>query len=131
MFKLKSLLALTALLLMVGVTVAGAAPAPQDSSSQNVPVMKTFLRADLTLKTVFSAVQPQTNSGSLFGRTCRCSCGFPCKTNADCGPGGVCAAGITCCDAPNKKGLNSFFAAQEALSSHKNGAPVTTTVNCK
>jgi hypothetical protein len=30
-------------------------------------------------------------------RTCRCSCGFPCKTNADCGPGGVCTAGITCC----------------------------------
>ena len=32
-----------------------------------------------------------------FGRTCRCSCGQPCKTNADCGPGGVCSAGITCC----------------------------------
>ena len=31
------------------------------------------------------------------GRTCRCSCGYPCKTNADCGPGGVCAPGITCC----------------------------------
>src|SRR5262245_15249919 len=23
-----------------------------------------------------------------FGRTCRCSCGYPCKTDADCGPGG-------------------------------------------
>ena len=31
------------------------------------------------------------------GRTCRCSCGFPCKTDADCGPGGICRAGITCC----------------------------------
>ena len=30
-------------------------------------------------------------------RTCRCSCGAPCKTNADCGPGGTCSAGITCC----------------------------------
>jgi hypothetical protein len=30
-------------------------------------------------------------------RTCRCSCGFPCTTNADCGPGGVCSPGITCC----------------------------------
>lgn len=30
-------------------------------------------------------------------RTCRCSCGFPCQTNADCGPGGVCSPGITCC----------------------------------
>jgi hypothetical protein len=30
-------------------------------------------------------------------RTCRCSCGYPCTTNADCGPGGACTAGITCC----------------------------------
>jgi len=30
-------------------------------------------------------------------RTCRCSCGQPCKTNADCGPGGVCSPGVTCC----------------------------------
>ena len=30
-------------------------------------------------------------------RTCRCSCGAPCKTDADCGPGGRCGAGITCC----------------------------------
>jgi len=34
----------------------------------------------------------------LFGgRTCRCSCGYPCKTDADCGPGGICSGGITCC----------------------------------
>lgn len=34
----------------------------------------------------------------LFGgRTCRCSCGYPCKTDADCGPGGVCSGGISCC----------------------------------
>jgi hypothetical protein len=32
-----------------------------------------------------------------FGlRTCRCSCGQPCKTDADCG-GGICSPGITCC----------------------------------
>ncbi len=30
-------------------------------------------------------------------RTCRCSCGQPCKTDADCGSGGRCTAGITCC----------------------------------
>ena len=30
-------------------------------------------------------------------RSCRCSCGAPCKTDADCGPGGSCTAGITCC----------------------------------
>ncbi len=32
-----------------------------------------------------------------FGRTCRCSCGQPCKTDADCGPGGLCTGGISCC----------------------------------
>ncbi len=32
------------------------------------------------------------------GRTCRCSCGFPCKTDADCGGGiGSCRGGISCC----------------------------------
>jgi len=34
----------------------------------------------------------------LGGKTCRCSCGFPCKTDADCGGGlGSCRAGISCC----------------------------------
>ena len=32
------------------------------------------------------------------GRTCRCSCGYPCKTDADCGGGiGSCRGGISCC----------------------------------
>jgi hypothetical protein len=30
-------------------------------------------------------------------RTCVCSCGYPCETDADCGPGGNCGPGITCC----------------------------------
>lgn len=33
-------------------------------------------------------------------RTCACSCGAPCTTDADCGLGGRCTAGITCCAAP-------------------------------
>jgi hypothetical protein len=47
-------------------------------------------------------IEPETASApwearpSRF-RTCRCSCGAPCQTNADCGPGGTCSAGITCC----------------------------------
>lgn len=35
-----------------------------------------------------------------FQKTCRCSCGYPCQTNEDCGPGGICGAGITCCASP-------------------------------
>jgi hypothetical protein len=30
-------------------------------------------------------------------RTCVCSCGYPCTTDADCGAGGRCGNGITCC----------------------------------
>ena len=39
-----------------------------------------------------------------FLKTCRCSCGYPCTTNEDCGPGGLCSAGITCCAAPDAGG---------------------------
>ena len=35
---------------------------------------------------------------SRGGRTCRCSCGYPCKTDADCGGAiGSCRGGISCC----------------------------------
>ena len=40
---------------------------------------------------------PEPMAPPFLRRTCRCSCGFPCTTNADCGPGGLCSAGITCC----------------------------------
>jgi hypothetical protein len=41
------------------------------------------------------APQPEFMIGT---KTCRCSCGFPCKTDADCGGGvGSCRAGISCC----------------------------------
>jgi hypothetical protein len=32
----------------------------------------------------------------FFTRTCVCSCGYPCETDADC-DGGSCGPGITCC----------------------------------
>jgi hypothetical protein len=37
------------------------------------------------------------NIGIPIPKTCRCSCGSPCKKDADCGLGGRCSAGITCC----------------------------------
>lgn len=44
------------------------------------------------------AALPQNPAPELkFGRTCRCSCGYPCKKDADCGPGGICTGGISCC----------------------------------
>lgn len=44
-----------------------------------------------------SPPSPEPMAPPFFKRTCRCSCGYPCSTNADCGPGGICSAGITCC----------------------------------
>ena len=44
-----------------------------------------------------SNMSTQGSEEKGFGRrTCRCSCGYPCKTNADCG-GAACVAGISCC----------------------------------
>ena len=40
---------------------------------------------------------PELMAAPFGRRTCRCSCGHPCQTDADCGPGGICSAGITCC----------------------------------
>jgi hypothetical protein len=62
------------------------------------------LSFELPPATTQAGVCPATVSATnpvpelLFGgRTCRCSCGFPCKKDADCGPGGICSGGITCC----------------------------------
>jgi len=41
---------------------------------------------------------PQPEFLITSGKTCKCSCGYPCKTDADCGGAlGSCRAGITCC----------------------------------
>ena len=49
-------------------------------------------RADATADAASALAPP------FRGRTCRCSCGAPCKTDADCGGAlGSCRAGITCC----------------------------------
>lgn len=46
---------------------------------------------------VATPLAPAPAANPFAHRTCRCSCGYPCKTDADCGPGGVCAPGVTCC----------------------------------
>jgi hypothetical protein len=121
--KSKTLLAM--LLLMTA--AAFAAPASSDGTPSSAEI-KTSLRADLTLKHVVlvpEIVQPAAApAGTVaFLKTCRCSCGQPCTTNADCGPGGACGVGITCCN--RTPGQNSITAAngtpqKENLSSRKN-----------
>src|SRR5262252_10583611 len=87
--------------LVVTAAVAAAAPNSQPIANSGTAI-RTYLQPDLTLKSVLSPrLLPQPSESTVAGgglRTCRCSCGYPCRTNADCGPGGVCAPGITCCD---------------------------------
>lgn len=52
-----------------------------------------FISADAPGTLLLTSLLP------LSDRSCRCSCGFPCTTDADCG-GGICSYGITCCMAP-------------------------------
>ena len=88
-------------ILFVTIVLAAAASAyaagPVDETTPNsAGSIHTYLMPDLSLKTVFASPTALQESALVFGKTCRCSCGQPCKTNADC-DGGLCAAGITCC----------------------------------
>ncbi len=75
--------------------------APDAASSPDQPGCGETLdlAAMLEQPVVCPAELPQNPAPELTVgfRTCRCSCGQPCKTNADCGPGGACTPGITCC----------------------------------
>jgi hypothetical protein len=120
---------------VVLVVTAAVAAAPNDQPIGNSEIaIRTYLQPDLTLKSVLSpALLPEASGLTVArggSRTCRCSCGFPCKTNADCGPGGVCAPGITCCD--KKQGdpeLPSFQVS--AAASYRTGEAPAFNVNCK
>lgn len=65
---------------------------PEPSKSGAAPLCLARLRP------ASAEVSPVARPPRL--KTCRCSCGAPCTTNADCGPGGKCSLGITCCAAP-------------------------------
>jgi hypothetical protein len=129
--KTKVVFSMLAILLLLSVTTAVAAPNANDK-----PVIQTVMKSDLSLKSVlsteFSKPAPQlAGSPSLF-KYCACSCGYRCSTDADCGPGGSCITGITCCARdPKTNKLNAIFAQKDANSSHKNGSAVAVSVNCK
>ena len=82
------------ILLAAGATAAATAPTDEAVQS-SAGSIHTYLTPDLSLKTVFSATVLQ-ETARIGTKTCRCSCGVPCQTDADCG-GNVCGVGITCC----------------------------------
>src|SRR5262249_16155531 len=96
------------LVVLVVLLAAGAAIAATTDSSQSttgVPAIKTYLMPDLSLKTVLSpallpVTAPQAENLAAGGPKrhgfCRCSCGFQCASDADCG-GASCDPFITCC----------------------------------
>ena len=128
----KKMLLLSFVFLVVTAAVA-AAPNHQPIGTSEIAI-RTYLQPDLTLKSVLSPALLPEASGLTVARgglrTCRCSCGFPCKTNADCGPGGVCAPGITCCDRKQGDPALQSFQASAAASSRTGEAPAF-NVKCK
>ena len=124
---------LVILCVLVGAAVVMAStPTSTNRSTNSSPAVKTYL-PDLTLKTVISpALLPPAATGTQAVTAvaqkrpksgfCRCGCGFPCATDADCG-GASCDPFITCCDkGPGKKDNKRFY--QGLMnSSHKGALP--------
>src|SRR5215472_11347849 len=83
-------------------SVAFAAPgSDHPAGSDAVIAIRTTLQADLTLKSSLSSELYAT--AAFHQKTCRCSCGFPCNQDDDCGPGGSCEQFISCCDRDQPK----------------------------
>jgi len=140
MLKSRSLLGalLMATLILTGAAFAAAASSSSsDGSQSSTAPIKTVLRSDLTLKSVLVMPEPSSTGAAkpagytAFLKTCRCTCGQPCTTNADCGGGNVCGVGITCCNrTPGKNSLNAIFQQKDATSSSKNPSTAALAVNC-
>jgi len=129
--------AVVLLLIVLMTTIVATSTSPNASEKSSPAVIKTYLRADLSLKTVFSpdflpATKTRTAAAAAI-RTCSCSCGQQtCTGDEDC-DGGTCNFFISCncSNSPRKDALSGYFAQKETLSSHKNPAHVNVAVNCK
>jgi hypothetical protein len=109
------------------VSVAFAAPISDNQAATTAgSAIRTTLQADLTLKSTLSPELFSTTA--LHPKTCRCSCGFPCNQDDDCGPGGQCEQFISCCD---RNQTSQSFQMSPARSTHKGEVPaVVVNVKC-
>ena len=131
MFQAKFMLAV---LLSVSALFASAALAAQVSAIEPGAnagiVFHTVLQPDLTFKTTLSPSLTASNTFANPDRPrhgyCRCSCGYPCATSADCG-GASCDPFITCC-VRGEPGLASPFTS--GRSTHE-GEEALPSINCK
>ena len=120
-------------LLLAAVSAVAATTDPNIQPATVAPAIKTYLMPDLTFMSVFSldllqpsealAAQPDTVAAAR-PRTgfCRCSCGFPCSTSADCG-GVSCDKFITCCARKTQNPEAGWFTRSFESSSHKTAQP--------
>jgi len=117
------------ILLLAGVAAVAATPDSNSQPATGAPVLRTYLMPDLSIKTLISlpqaeilASQPDTLAAAPKRRGfCRCSCGFPCATSADCG-GASCDPFITCC-ARKQNPEAEWFTRSFESSSHKTAPP--------
>lgn len=110
------------------VSAAVAAPVSDTEHAASVGnAIRTTLQPDLTLK---STLSPEFFPTAAFHqKTCRCSCGYPCNQDDDCGPGGKCEEFISCCE---RNATSQSFQPLAARSTRAGEAPaVAVSVKCK
>jgi hypothetical protein len=123
------------LLVVLLLAATAAVAATPDSSTQpatTTPAIRHYLMPDHSFRSVFlldlgqSLQNVASQPGALAGppRTgfCRCSCGFPCTTSADCG-GVSCDKSITCCSRKTQNPEIDWFTRSFESSSHKTDLP--------
>ena len=119
--------------LLLAATAAFAATSDSSTSNATVtPAVRTYLMPDLSIKSVFPDLLPQSETlapradnfagGPPKTGFCRCSCGFPCATSADCG-GVSCDKFITCCARKAQNPEIDWFTRSFESSSHKTSLP--------
>jgi hypothetical protein len=117
------------LVLLLSAAAAMAATTDANDQQSTTTGIKTYLMPDLSFKSVFVldmaplpealASEPDALAAAPKRRgTCRCSCGFPCATSADCG-GASCDPFITCCARKSQNPEAEWFTRSFEFSSHK------------
>ena len=113
-------------LLLLALAAVAAAASNDQIPASSVSAIRTTLQPDLTLKGTLS---PELIPTALHRRTCRCSCGYPCNSDADCGPGGSCEEFISCCDRGQESAAFQLTAGRSTRTGE--AAPAAVNSKCK
>lgn len=116
---------------LLGAALLLALAAVAAASNDQVPTspvsaIRITLQPDLTLKGTLS---PELMPTAFHHRTCRCSCGYPCNSDADCGPGGSCEEFISCCGRGQTSAAFQLTAGRSTRTGES--APAAVNLKCK